>query len=786
MIKRKLKNKKSMLKSIDSDKSEKRKEFFKKGSRLETSKNKSKDSIPQIQSNTNYINGHENSLANAASKTHVDKLNTEKITIKPNPKNKIKTQRPLCRHNHIKATKPIDKACFKKVSINNKFAMETESVKTRCKLLAQKTEEFIKQNKRNPEVFINENVQCTSSNFIKNNKKIAIHAKVNEIVIHEYIPLPPKSNNDNQADNNGRNTLLFKSNYDLLQTIISSQHGINNPGQSINSQLYSIPEKNIQFIPKVTKLNRPPVKVNRYRAPSFREVNDPAPFQAEIPNYSSRVFDSESDLMRVPSLRTQDINLKPFAKKSNNTIFLREAKSDSNLTKARESDDQIIFQSDTPYHNVRPSLQDKGSFSALQADTDDSNIRPYLMRASDDTSPIQVATFQSHNYKQDFHLKTDVYNFNKKPRNFITTQSRENFINFSENITFKTNKINLSKPAKPNNHKKKEKSTKIFDMENNTVKGIRDSYTIEFTENNELNFRNNNSSRYDMLSLTNQMNLGSIEALTPSMNYIFNDPRYQCVPPNDAKSLHISKNNIMDSDLVIEPLNTNTYTITNSCRDSNHENCWNRNRTFTIENVSKLCYTNKKSETTQCFNEHANRDTQFVFVSKSQDDVNDDERQIITHPIDVCETVLTDQELSEDRKLEFDIRFNSKSDSCNNFNANSNAPNEMGDLVNRLNDNLNIDNPRNDSCDKNYATEILNQEELTERSHHFTIPNSNTSKKQSPIIQDAISKAGYDENTTSNEQNKDVTIASEFVTKKNDTEAFIIKNRMCFVPKGNA
>lgn len=695
----------------------------------------------------------------AFTKIHNEKPNKTKIQKKPHPtknaiSSKIKTHKQLRRNNRV--TKQYDKSCLKKVSLANKFAMETESVKKRCQLLAQKTKELIQNNKRNPEIFINENVQHTRSHFITNNKNIAIHKRVNEIIIQEYIPLPPKLNIGIQ-DTNKQNKKSFKSNYDLLQTILSSQESERDKQRgkmnSLNDYFPAMVEaESCKPINKESHKTYPfqPVTRDRNRIPLFRYLDDPTIYQSETPGHNLR-----------PSVRETD-NPTPFQAVTPEYHFT-------------ESGDRSSFYPETHDRNLMHLVRKSDDIPPIQAEKLYSNISPCLVRDSDDASPFQAVTFQSHNYfDQDLRTKSDVeiYNFYKKSRNFITTQSRENFINqtnFPKNNSERKNKLNVySKLFRLNNHRRNlNKSVKMFNMDNNTVKGIRESYSIEFTENNEYDTSiKNNGSKHDILYSANNITCG----VTPSMSCIPNDPHFECVSPMNPKTWFISNDN--NNDLDYEPININTFTITNSYSNSNkqvssnHEN-WKNLGTYTIESRKSLC----ESETSNMIKETEHNEisnTNFEFVSKSQENI--DER-LIMNPIEVCETVLQDLKLSINRLNEFDTSFNGGRDSCSRLNFNINDANGMGDLQSELNNTMSTHFP------KIVFNEKTQNQEFEEVSHHFTITNS----MLSGLIQNPILSKGNDEKTTE----KEAMIVVDTVNDKNDMGAFEIQNRLFFVPKGN-
>lgn len=719
-MRRKSKNQIDVLKTGDSKRKTNKQNIFKQCSNNKTligKRNSSKNKFDLKIRSKPKTNGH--SLEIASLKTSSEELNKAKPVrknLKSNSKNNI--QKQVCKNNPKIKTKQNDKPCFKKLSLNSKFAMETESVKRRCELLAQKTEQFIKNNKRNPEAFINENCHYTRSNIITSNKKIAIKTKVNEIVIHEYIPLPPKFNYDNLAKSNIKNK-QFKSNYDLLQTIINSQQGSNKQWVNVHDcSMLDLAEPECSFMHKNEKTNSIPFKrvsTDLNRKLLVRELNNHASFHEEIPDYSRHFIRNESSLS-VP--RTHK-----------NSMQVSESNSLNNS-----------FHPDTLNISLEP---DDGSLCRTAAIN--SNVRPCLMKASDDTSAFEVITFQSHNYpKQDFQTESNVelYNMYKQPRNFITTQSRENFSNYPENNRLKANKINLYKKHLNNNKRKLNKSMKMFDMENNTVKGIRESYTIECTQSH-------------VLSSKNQTNVESMQAMIPSTTYIFKDLR----ETKDHKSWLTAKNNKEnDNDFDYEPLNRNTCTINNLYRDENDE-------TYTIQST----------------NNNENSNTKFVYTQE-----NVGERQIL-NPIDVCETVLEHQELSTDGIREYDLSF-SIQDPYDKLNENRNT-NDIKNLPIQLSNTMNKDNP----CNEKQLTKPQNQEELENISHHFTILKSNIFMSQSPILihkHGTTSTVQHSQKTTTNnlyfnEQNKNAVADSDIPKENNDTGAFNIRNRLVFVPKGD-
>lgn len=76
--------------------------------------------------------------------------------------------------------------------IISKFERETGEVQKRCQILSKKIDNWLGlQRKRKCKVFTNEYVQY--STVIRDSKKMTIRKKIDEVIIHEYLPLPEKS-----------------------------------------------------------------------------------------------------------------------------------------------------------------------------------------------------------------------------------------------------------------------------------------------------------------------------------------------------------------------------------------------------------------------------------------------------------------------------------------------------------------------------------------------------------------------------------------------------------------
>ncbi|XP_049871177.1 uncharacterized protein MAL13P1.304-like [Pectinophora gossypiella] len=108
----------------------------------------------------------------------------------------------------------------------------TGSIKKRCNMLEQKVDDLMRYKKnRKRKIFINETVHY--SNVIRNNKNYSIRKKVGEIVIHDYVPLPPKFSPcslDNRVWDKIKNN-PHKSSYDLVKTIFKTQETIEERNQ---------------------------------------------------------------------------------------------------------------------------------------------------------------------------------------------------------------------------------------------------------------------------------------------------------------------------------------------------------------------------------------------------------------------------------------------------------------------------------------------------------------------------------------------------------------------------
>ncbi|XP_073952285.1 DNA mismatch repair protein Mlh3-like isoform X3 [Choristoneura fumiferana] len=95
--------------------------------------------------------------------------------------------------------------------IISKFEKETGEVQKRCQILSKKVDNWCFKRKRKCKVFTNEYVQY--STVIRDSKKMTIRKKIDEVIIHEYLPLPQKTKTTKYDCNN-----VMKSD-DLLRPV---------------------------------------------------------------------------------------------------------------------------------------------------------------------------------------------------------------------------------------------------------------------------------------------------------------------------------------------------------------------------------------------------------------------------------------------------------------------------------------------------------------------------------------------------------------------------------------
>ncbi|KAJ2947664.1 hypothetical protein O0L34_g17468 [Tuta absoluta] len=103
------------------------------------------------------------------------------------------------------------------------FKEPTGSVKRKCYLLANKVNNLMSfKKKRKRKIFVNETVQY--SNIVRNNKNYSVRKKIEEVVIHDYIPKPSGFSlyaSDDIGDKDMKKN--HKSSYDLVKTVLRNQ-----------------------------------------------------------------------------------------------------------------------------------------------------------------------------------------------------------------------------------------------------------------------------------------------------------------------------------------------------------------------------------------------------------------------------------------------------------------------------------------------------------------------------------------------------------------------------------
>lgn len=180
-------------------------------------KHRKEDHLCQLIENMNTdrrVRLHQKSSKNVGIK---EKIIKDKVISSKKPNH---TQKLINTNKKIKNKIPQD-------TLINRFEKETDSVKQRCNMLNKKVEDLLKYKKKwKRKIVVNETIQY--SNIIKDNKNMSVRKKIGKIVIHDYVPLPPKYSPcsfDNRVWN-GLKKKACKSSYDLVRTILKTQQTI--------------------------------------------------------------------------------------------------------------------------------------------------------------------------------------------------------------------------------------------------------------------------------------------------------------------------------------------------------------------------------------------------------------------------------------------------------------------------------------------------------------------------------------------------------------------------------
>uniref|UniRef100_A0A1E1WL95 Uncharacterized protein n=1 Tax=Pectinophora gossypiella TaxID=13191 RepID=A0A1E1WL95_PECGO len=269
----------------------------------------------------------------------------------------------------------------------------TGSIKKRCNMLEQKVDDLMRYKKnRKRKIFINETVHY--SNVIRNNKNYSIRKKVGEIVIHDYVPLPPKFSPcslDNRVWDKIKNN-PHKSSYDLVKTIFKTQ-------ETIEERNQITPRKKIH-------LSTLPKLPNTISAkPRYIEYEESSQMK---PTINPRVDVEEgkqiapSDDMQLSTLSNlpNDISLRVSNTKYEETPQIRTNVEPGVIIKERK---QITHSEDMHLPTLSNLLNDISSKPSYTVQ-DETPPMPMLTRL----------TFESHNYDREKNGYQASHNYNKE------------------------------------------------------------------------------------------------------------------------------------------------------------------------------------------------------------------------------------------------------------------------------------------------------------------------------------------------------------------------------------
>lgn len=208
--------------------------------------NKRTDNEEKLQRNKTK-NKKENHLCQLNDNMNNDKKD-RKANLRRKSYKKVETKEKCIKSKVTASKKP--KHAEKKIYINKKvnnnisqdpllsrFEKATDSLKQRCYMLSKEVEDLLSyQKKRKQKVVVNETVQY--SNIIRDNKNVSVRKKVAQIVLHDYVPLPPRFSPctfDNRAwDGLKKNSC--KSSYDLVKTILKTQQTIDHVTNNVTHE----------------------------------------------------------------------------------------------------------------------------------------------------------------------------------------------------------------------------------------------------------------------------------------------------------------------------------------------------------------------------------------------------------------------------------------------------------------------------------------------------------------------------------------------------------------------
>ncbi|XP_028034805.1 uncharacterized protein LOC114246473 isoform X2 [Bombyx mandarina] len=152
--------------------------------------------------------------------------NNNHIILPQRVKKRAPDDKTKAKHKNIQAERKIKAKKNKQNTINDsiiqRFIKPTDSVQKRCDIISRKAQEALNHIKpKKQQILIKENVY--NSNTFQGNKQISVRKRVNEIVIHDYLPLPPKIDRKNIDSHYIKTRDRCLCTYDLINTILQSQ-----------------------------------------------------------------------------------------------------------------------------------------------------------------------------------------------------------------------------------------------------------------------------------------------------------------------------------------------------------------------------------------------------------------------------------------------------------------------------------------------------------------------------------------------------------------------------------
>lgn len=298
--------------------------------------------------------------------------------IKGKPKNEIKnvinkgsktisSNRPQTSKEIVKKNLKIKRTPYDPIIIN--FKKDTTSIRRRCNMLAIKANKLLThKNKPKRQVFINETVQFSS--IIRNNKNISVRKKVGEIIIHDYVPLPPRFNTNRHVWE-GLNKNTYTSTYDLVRTILISQEKDNR----IDANIKICSENPL---PPIKPINNEPTELDSQNTPDFSRDTYASHNYVNVRN---RIQENED----FDSRFKQPIN-KHFITKQSRENFIAKDKANFRNKFNSEIKDQYKI-----YKKPRVKKPTLGSMFNL-FDNDEQNDTPYTIEFSKSNNDFKGQT----------------------------------------------------------------------------------------------------------------------------------------------------------------------------------------------------------------------------------------------------------------------------------------------------------------------------------------------------------------------------------------------------------